>query len=272
MLSSCGLADWAAYVPALLLVRMALIVAIVVATAIFAERIGPFFGGMVASLPIYAGPIYVVLALEHDVDYLYRATIGSVAICGATAVFVLAYCYLARSWGVVVSLAGSFAAWMLCVIVIQTRQWSLVEALVFVTAIFVVVLPNALRFTRGIAVQNAPRRWTDLPLRALLVAGVAGLVMTLSSRVPAQLTGILSVIPIILTSIIIVLQPRVGGPATAALLAHTLSGIIGMVLSFATANLTLHQLGAFPALGLGLVVAIAWNLMLIVARRMRYGR
>lgn len=262
-------ADWAAIVPPSLLLRVALIASFVVVVALLAERVGPFLGGMVASLPIYAGPIYFVLALEHDADYLFRASIGSVAVNAATAVFILAYCMMARRHGVTASLTVAYAGWLLAAFVIQMRTWSLGEALAFVTVVFAAIYPLVLRFTRGIAIRGAPRRWTDLPLRAVLVAAVAGGVIWLSSRVPAQLTGILSIVPIVMTSIIIILQPRVGGAATAALLGHTLSGMYGMVLAFAAMNMTLYSLGVFPALALGLVVAISWNLILITVRQAR---
>ena len=66
-----------------MLAKMIATALFVVIIALISERIGPFFGAMVASLPIYSGPIYLVLAFEHTPDYLAQAALGSVAISGA---------------------------------------------------------------------------------------------------------------------------------------------------------------------------------------------
>jgi hypothetical protein len=234
---------------------------------VLAERLGPFLGAMVASLPLYTGPTYLMLALEHDVPYLLAATVGSIAICGATPVFALAYCVLARSWGMWTSLAGSLAAWAVCAGLVQSNQWSLVEALLFVTPIYIVSVALARGYTRGIAVRRAERRWIDLPVRALMVAVAAGGVITISKYVPPQLTGVLSVLPVIMSSLIVILHPRIGGPAAAALFAHTLGGLVGMVLGFVLINVTMESLGAPIALTAGLAVTLVWNLLLIAVRR-----
>ena len=95
-----------------LAMRMALVAIFVVLVALVAEKLGPFFGAMIASLPLYTGPIYLMLALEHDEAYLGAAALGSLAICGATPVFALAYCVLARSRGVGLSRSSPTGNWI----------------------------------------------------------------------------------------------------------------------------------------------------------------
>ncbi len=251
-----------------LLVRMALVAMFVVLVALVAERIGPFLGGMMASLPLYTGPIYLMLALEHEVDYLAASTLGSIAICGATPVFVLAYCLAARRHGAAFSLACAIGAWLVCAYIVQTSRLSLIEALLFVAPIYAVAVPLARGFTRGVAMRSAGRGRFDLLLRAVLCGGLSGVVITASRYLPAQMTGILSVLPILLTSLILVLHPRIGGPATAALLAHSLGGLIGMVLGFTLVNQTIHAWGPAVSLGSGLAVTLVWNLCLITGKRL----
>jgi hypothetical protein len=267
-----GIFDLVAGTPlAWLLVRVCVIALFVILVTLLAERLGPFLGAMVASLPLYTGPIYVMLALEHDAAYLAAATIGSIAICGATPVYLLAYCVLARTRGLLASLAGALGAWAGCAALVQANQWTLIEAVVFVVPIYAVSVALARSFTRGVAVSRTERRWTDLPLRALVVAVAAGLVIWLSSQVPPQLTGVLSVIPVLISSLVVILHPRIGGPATAALFAHTLGGLVGMVLGFVLINLTLAVIGVWAALAAGLAVTVAWNLLLILTSRLRGG-
>ncbi len=258
----------AAIVPHLpLLLRMTLVALFVVTIAVIAERMGAFIGGMIASLPLYTGPVYLLLALEHDETYLAAAAIGSLTICGASAVFALGYCVAARHHGTLASLAFAYTGWGVCAALAQSNDWGLIEALLIVTPIYLVAVPMARGYTRGVAMRRAERRWMDLPLRAILVASLSGLVVTLSSYLPPRLTGILSVMPILLTSLILVMHPRVGGAATAALLAHTLGGLIGMIIAFVVVHLTIRDWGAALSLGTGLAITVGWNVMLILVRQ-----
>ncbi|MGE0697495.1 MAG: hypothetical protein AB7O57_00195 [Hyphomicrobiaceae bacterium] len=249
--------------PELLALRMALVAMFVIVVALVAERLGTFLGAMVASLPLYTGPVYLMLALEHDAGYLTAATVNSVAICGANPVYVLIYALLARSRGAGLSILGALIAWGACSAVVLARDWTLPEALLFVAPIYGVSLWLAQDFTRGIAIRRAARQWTDLAQRAIFVALLTGVVVISSRHVPASVTGILSVMPILTTSLVLVMHPRVGGPPTAALLAHSLGGLVGMVVAFAVVHLTLLPIGVWPSLGLGLAVTVAWNVMLI---------
>jgi hypothetical protein len=151
-------------------------------------------------------------------------------------------------------------------VIVQAWDWTLVEALLFVAPIYIVALVLAQSFTRGVALRRAERHWTDLVQRAVFVAVLTGVVIIASRHVPAKITGILSVMPILTTSLILVMHPRVGGPATAALLAHTLGGLVGMVVAFAIVNIAIDRIGLWPALGLGLATTVAWNVMLIAGR------
>lgn len=254
--------------PEQLALRMLLVALFVVLVAVVAERLGPFLGAMVASLPLYTGPVYLLLALEHGPAYIAAATVTSVAICGANPVLVLVYALLARRHNVAISLAGGLAGWIGCAFLVRSQTWSLAEALLFVTPIYAVAVWLAQGFTRGVAPRHAERRWSDLALRAVLVALLTGIVVVASRHLPPEVTGILSVVPILMSSLVLVLHPRVGGPATAALLAHTLGGLVGMVIGFAAVNLAIPLLGLWPALGIGLAITVVWNISLIGLRRL----
>jgi hypothetical protein len=246
--------------------RMALVAGFVMLVAVIAERTGPFLGAMIASLPLSAGPIYVMLALDHDAAWIGQAMLGSIAMCGATPVFIMAYCMLARRHGTLASLSGALLAWFAGALIVQARVWTLPQALLVALPMNVVAVYLGRRFTRGVPPARIERRWSDLAIRALLCAALAGFVLAVSNIVPPQISGVLSLTPILLISVAIVLHSRVGGAATAALLAHTLSGLIGMVIAFAVAHVSIDQIGVWPALGVGLAITITWNLLLIAGR------
>src|SRR5262245_53077728 len=92
-----------------LALKMAGTAAFVVLIALLSEKAGVFLGAMVVSLPVFTGPLYVLLALEHDDEYLRDASLGSLGICAITPLFAIAYAQLAQKRGVVLSLLGACA-------------------------------------------------------------------------------------------------------------------------------------------------------------------
>src|SRR6185312_4464083 len=92
-----------------LIVKMAITAAFVVAATITAERAGPLVGGLVATLPIGAGPVYVILALDHDAHFIAQSAVASLAINAVNAIFAVIYCLLAQKRSFAVSFLGTCA-------------------------------------------------------------------------------------------------------------------------------------------------------------------
>ena len=255
---------------AALAVRMAAVAVFIVIVAMISQRTGPFFGAMVASLPVYTGPVYVFLALDHPPEFLERVTTASVAAFAVIPIYLLIYGLLAHAGkSMLLSLATGSAAWLACAVFVQLYDWSLPEALLFAVPIFTASLLLAPRFTDAVPLKAGARSWIDLVVRVLLVTIVVGAVNALSPFVPAQLTGILSIMPTVTTSLIVVLHNRIGGPATAALLAHSIGGLIGMLLAITLVAATVVPWGPALSLSLALAVSVSWNLMLIAAKHGR---
>ena len=107
----------------------------------------------------------------------------------------------------------------------------------------------------------------DLALRSLLVACVV-LATTLASNLagPAA-TGVLATYPVVFTSLVLILQPRWGGPFVASLLVNSLKGLVGFGMALAVLHLAAARISSGWALGIGLLVAVTWNCALLFARR-----
>jgi hypothetical protein len=58
----------------------------------------------------------------------------------------------------------------------------------------------------------------------------------------------------------LILHPRIGGPATAALIANGGWGMVGFGLSIAVLHVTAVPLGSAAALSLALATGVVWNL------------
>jgi len=80
-----------------LLARAAVSAGVVVTATVAAEAAGPFWGGLIVSLPIGAGPAYAMLALQHDDAFIAASALGSFAANAATFVFLAALALL-RPW------------------------------------------------------------------------------------------------------------------------------------------------------------------------------
>jgi hypothetical protein len=100
-----------------------------------------------------------------------------------------------------------------------------------------------------------------------MVAALVAAVIGLSTQVGPAVTGILAVYPIVLTSLMLILHPRAGGPATAAIIAHTILGLVGFSLCCLTARLAIVPFGPTLGLSLALAVSIGVNLAFWAMRR-----
>lgn len=249
---------------------MALTAAFVVLATYTAERTGAVVAAMVATLPIAAGPAYFFLALAHDDAFIAQSALASLAINAANAAFALTYATLAQRQSMIFSVVPALIAWTVMAAAVQQVEWTLPTAF----ALNAIVLPVCVALAdrlRHAAVSVAIRRWYDIPLRATVVSILVATVVTISSAVGPTVTGIFAVFPIVLTSLMVILHPRVGGKATAAVLANTVLGLVGFAFSCLTAHLTVGRLGTAAGLTLALAVSIACNLAFWAMRRTRTG-
>jgi hypothetical protein len=106
------------------------------------------------------------------------------------------------------------------------------------------------------------RRWYDIPLRASLVATLVATVVTLSGWVGPVISGILALFPLVFTSMMLILHPRIGGPPTAAVIANSGWGLIGFGLAIAVLHVAVLHFGSAIGLSLALMTGIGWNLVL----------
>jgi hypothetical protein len=99
-----------------------------------------------------------------------------------------------------------------------------------------------------------------------MVTLLVGAVVTLSFRIGPTGSGVLAVFPVIYTSIMVILHRRVGGPATAAVLANAVPGLAGFGAALLTLHLPAVPLGSALALIVALGVSVAWNAGLYATR------
>lgn len=250
----------------LLAAKMAATAAVVVAASMIAERSGALIGALVATLPVASGPAYVVLALDHDAAFIAAASVTSLTVHAATGLLCIAYVFAAQRLPFVVAWALAVAAWVVAVLLLSLTAWSLAAVLALNAVTYGIGVPLLHRFTH-VRMPAVTRRWFDVPLRAALVATLVGAVVIAGSQTGPRVTGILAVFPIVLVSLIVILHPRIGGKATAAVIANILSGLIGFGLCVLTLHLAAVPLGTPLALVAALAVAVVVNTAIFLLRR-----
>jgi len=245
----------------MLVVRMALTALLVVTASILAERLGPVIGALIATLPISAGPSYVFLSLDHDALFIAEAAHTSLAINAATLTMVPVYVLVAQRHRVLPSCTAAVAAWLALALILHQFTWPLPAALALNAVALSVSMPLISRY-RHVATPPMGRRWTDIPLRAMLVALVVAVVVTTSRFGGPALSGVIAPFPIVLISIMVIFHPRAGGPFAAAVIANSSLGLVGFGLAIAVVHLSAAHVGSAIALSLALATAIAWNFAL----------
>lgn len=246
----------------LLAIRMAVAAAFVVTASIITERSGPVIGALIATLPVSAGPSYVFLALDHDAAFIAESALASLPINAATMFFCLAYVFLAQRRSAVISVGGAIAIWLILAALERLVPWTLASGLIANAIAFAICIPLFRRFQHVKKMPLITRRWYDIPLRAAMVATLVAIVVTLSHWVGPLVSGTIALFPVVLSSVTMILHPRIGGPATAAVIANSGWGMMGFGVSIAVLHVAAVPLGSAAALSLALATGVVWNLVL----------
>ena len=249
-----------------LAVKMAVTAAFVVLATFLAERAGPVVGGMIATLPIAAGPAYIFLALDHGPEFIADSALSSLVVNAANCVFAFVYTLLAQRRSLVMSVVPALLSWLAFAALSRALPWTTASAVAFNAAVlgFCLAIGNRLRHAR---MPLVTQRWYDVPLRAGMVALLVAIVIGLSTRVGPTITGMFAVFPIVLLSLTLILHPRIGGPAAGAVMSNTMLGLVGFSCTCLTVRLLAVPLGTAAALSIALVVSVGCNLAFWSLRR-----
>jgi hypothetical protein len=239
---------------------------IVVTASIVAERAGALTGALIATLPVTIWPAYVFLSLNHDGTYIAQAALSGLVINAFTGLFLLIYATLAQKRGIFVSLTVSVGCWISLAVIERSVGWTLVSA----GLLNLIVFPACLWLGSAMREVDMPQfrhEWYDLPLRTFLVCALMAVILEASNWTGPVLTGILAVYPISSTSLILILQPRVGGRAAGAVIANGLWSLFGISFGLIALNLLIVPFGAAVSLAAALAIPITWNLTVWVVHR-----
>jgi hypothetical protein len=166
----------------MLALKLLLVPAFLALLTLAGRLFGPGIAGWLAGLPLVAGPILLVLALENGGAFAAQAATATVSAVLALVSYSLAYAHVAQRAGWPVALAAGFVAWAVVATALAFATPSLGTAVALALATLLVARPFQPRRTAaahdsrrdadagGGGGRRAHRRHLERPVRA--VSGV----------------------------------------------------------------------------------------------------
>jgi hypothetical protein len=239
----------------LLAIKLLLAPSFVVGASLAARRLGPRVGGLIAGLPVVAGPILLVYALAHGSAFAADAAAGTLLGLVSLIAFVVVYARMAtRTYWALSMLAGWLA------FALGTAFFSAFSlpagAALGVAAIG--LLAGLLALPRPGAeprVHPSPPRW-DLPVRAACALALVLTLTAVAGWLGPQLSGLLAPFPIIATVLATFTHAQRGADELLRLLRGLISGFGAFALFCFTLAVSLRGLGIAASFALATALAL----------------
>jgi hypothetical protein len=238
----------------LLAAKILLAPSFVVAATLAARRFGPRVGGLIAGLPVVAGPILLAYALAHGSAFAAGAAVGTLLGLVSLIAFVVVYAHLAGRvfWGA--SMLAGWLAFAAATAIFSTLSLPAGAALALAAA---GLLGGLLLTPRAEAVERPeahPPVW-DLPMRAGCALALVLTLTAVAGWLGPRLSGLLAPFPIIATVLATFTHAQRGAHEVQRLLRWLLGGYGAFALFCFTLAVSLRSLGI--AAGFALAVAVA---------------
>jgi hypothetical protein len=244
-----------------LLLKLTLAPALVAGVTLAGRRWGARVAGVLAALPVVAGPILFFVALDEGRGFAARAAMGTLAGLLATIAFCLAHAWAAErlSWPLTLAIGGGAVVAGLLVV----GKLELGGGAAIVVALAILTLALRLMPRPSPAEAVARPRWWDLPLRMLATAGLVVAVTTSARLLGARWTGLLTPFPVATSVLAVFAHAQTG--SSARLLRGLMTGLYGFIAFVVTIGATVERWG-WASFGVGVGVAIAVNVGLLARR------
>jgi len=249
-----------------LVLKLTLAPALVATATRVAGRLGHRAGGLVGGLPVVAGPILLIYAVEQGQAFADEAAAGAVLGIVSLVGFCVAYAVAARRHGTVVALAAGWAAFG-----IGTAAFAAVTPpLAVSTAISLAAVAGGSTALHRMTPDNQHAEpGPDLLAWRLVVTAALVLALTaVAGELSPHLAGLLAPFPII-TAVLAGFTQAHTGPGTAIELLSGLTGaLVCFTAFFALLAALMDPVGAGAAFALATAGALAcWAVLVAVVAR-----
>src|SRR4051795_2702680 len=251
-----------------LAVKLLLAQGFIVATTLVSRRFGVAVAGVVGGLPAIAGPILLVLALDHGPTFTRRAATGTLLGMVALIVFVLAYAAVCRRARWPWALAAGWGSFVVVIGALRPVDVGPITAFVVACAACVcglVLLPRP-----GPAAAQLPVRPPfDLGLRAACAVVPVVSVTAAARALGPHLSGLVASFPVITPVLAAFTQAQQGSSDAIRLLRGMTIGFFGYTLFCFVVSVAIRPLGIAAAFLLATVLALLTQTVALVVTRRR---
>ncbi|AXL51359.1 hypothetical protein DSC91_003989 [Paraburkholderia caffeinilytica] len=239
----------------LLALKLALVPGFLAALTMAGRVWGPSVAGWLAGLPVVAGPIVLLLALERGPAFAAQASAASIAAIAASEAFNVAYAWTCRRSAWPLALAAGMLGWggvALLLTHLPVGLWWAVGAACVAVAVSQSGLPRVAGHVPAARVGLG-----DLALRMLAGALLTVAVTTLSASMGATWSGLLSVFPLLGIVLAVSAQRAHGADFVALLMRGMVIGRGSFAAFFAVTATMLPHYGVWLSFACAAVVSMA---------------
>jgi hypothetical protein len=239
----------------LLALKLLLAPSFIVATSVLARRLGVRVAGVVGGLPMIAGPILFVLALDRGRAFAGDAATATLLGVVALIAFVLAYAAMSRRFAWPLALPVGWAAFLLAVLALRPVHVGPLVAL----ALSCAACGAALLVLHGRESEPVPDRrypgW-DMPLRGVCAVIPIVAVTSAARLLGPHLTGLLAAFPVITPVLAAFTHAQRGNSEVTRLLRGMTVGFFAFALFCFVISVTVRGLGIAASFALATVLAL----------------
>jgi hypothetical protein len=209
-------------------------------------------GGLVGGLPVVAGPILLVFALEHGTKFAAQAAAGTLLGMVSLSVFIIVYARAAARMPWRVSLLVGWVSFAAMTALLDGVSVSTGLALVVVLMALALTLALLPRHMQEPERRADPPAW-DLPVRALSALALVLVLTALAGHLGAHLSGLLAPFPVVASVLAVFTHILHGDEDVARILRGFVLGLVAYALFSFMLAVSLKSLGIAG----GFTVAIA---------------
>ena len=246
--------------------KLLLAPALVVLSSLAARHWGPRLGGILVTIPIVAGPILLIIYLEHGAAFAAQASTAATAANVALAVFALSLIVVVDRvpWPFTMLIA-----WVAVLLTdlglarVPVPAWlALIAAIIALHAVQFVLRRQAVD-----TVASSRMPWWDLPARAAATAALVLLVTGVAAAVGPELSGVLAPFPIALSVVCAFAAAQSGRSGVIGLLRGIVPGLDGFALFCFIVAVTIERIPGWAAFSLATAVNVGFAMILVAVGR-----
>src|ERR1700728_337772 len=242
----------------------------VIAASLTARRYGARIGGLVGGLPVVAGPILLVFALDHGPTFAAGAAAGTLLGLVSLLAFVMVYARLAShlNWAASLILGwGAFFVMTAALSAVTLGPDPALAVVIVAIGLTLLVLPQAQGEPPNLVRLPA---W-DLPLRGLSALALVLALTAVAGQLGPKLGGLLAPFPVITSVLAVFTHAQHGERELRLIMRGLVLGLVAYALFCFVLAVSLEALGTAEGFLLATLAALATQAVALTVTWRRRG-